>query len=46
LQIEINRGLYMDEAQHRHGPEFERVRGDLEKVTAALAAAAVEFGRP
>ncbi len=45
LQIEINRALYMDEANHCHGPDFARVRADLERVAAALAAAAVEFGR-
>jgi N-formylglutamate amidohydrolase len=44
LQIEINRALYMDESRHCHGPEFERVRGDLERVAASLAAAAAEFG--
>jgi len=45
LQIEINRALYMDEANHCHGPDFARVRADLERVAAALAAAAAEFGR-
>lgn len=46
LQIEINRALYMVEAEHRHGPDFEGVKADLEKVAAALAKAAAEFGRP
>ncbi|CUW40000.1 N-formylglutamate amidohydrolase [Magnetospirillum sp. XM-1] len=45
LQIEINRGLYMDEGRHCHGPDFEAVKEDLQKVAAALAAAAREFGR-
>lgn len=43
LQIEINRALYMDEAEHRRGPDFERVKADLERVAAALAEAAREF---
>ena len=46
LQIEINRALYMDEANHRHNQDFQKVRADLEQVAAALAAAAQEFGRP
>jgi N-formylglutamate amidohydrolase len=46
LQIEISRALYMDETEHRHGPGFAKVRGDLERVAAALAAAAEEFGQP
>lgn len=45
LQIEINRGLYMDEGRHCHGPDFAAVRSDLQQVAAALAAAAREFGR-
>ncbi|BAE50981.1 N-formylglutamate amidohydrolase [Paramagnetospirillum magneticum AMB-1] len=46
LQIEINRALYMDEGQHCHGRDFAKVQADLQKVAAALAAAAAEFGRP
>ncbi len=45
LQIEINRGLYMDEAEHRHGPDFSRLRADLDVMARTLAAAAREYHR-
>ena len=38
LQIEINRGLYLDESTVRAGPGFDRVRADLLRLTSALAA--------
>lgn len=44
LQIEIRRSLYMDEARRRHAG-FERVRGAVDAVLAALAAhARAELG--
>ncbi|MBI3444448.1 MAG: N-formylglutamate amidohydrolase [Magnetospirillum sp.] len=43
LQIELNRALYMDESDHSHGLRFDQVRGDLDRVAEALAAAALEF---
>jgi len=36
LQIEVNRALYMDEAQVRRGPGLPRVAEDLKAVVAAL----------
>jgi N-formylglutamate amidohydrolase len=36
LQIEINRGIYLDEAALRPGPGFERLRGDLDRLFRAL----------
>jgi len=45
LQIELNRALYMNEALHQHGPAFEQVRADIDRVVAALAALAAE-GKP
>ena len=45
LQIELNRGLYMDEAEHSHSSGFTRVQADIDRVVEALAAAAREFGR-
>jgi len=39
LQIEINRGLYLDEAALEPTAGFERLKADLERLTAALAAA-------
>jgi len=42
LQIELNRSLYMIEAEHRHGPDFDRVRADLDRVVADLAALVAE----
>jgi N-formylglutamate amidohydrolase len=39
LQIEINRGLYLDEATLEPMPGFVRLKGDLERLTEALAAA-------
>lgn len=38
LQIETNRRLYMDEANHAKGPRFDSVAKDLAAVVAALAA--------
>jgi N-formylglutamate amidohydrolase len=42
LQIEINRALYMDEAQHSKLPSFSRLAADLEGVVAALAGLTTE----
>jgi len=42
LQIELNRALYMIEAEHHHGPDFERVRADLDRMVADLAALVAE----
>ncbi len=39
LQIEINRGLYLDEANLRPTANFEALKGDIETLTRALAAA-------
>lgn len=36
VQIEINRGLYMDEASYQRGPDFYRVRADLQAVSRHL----------
>ncbi len=38
MQIEINRGLYMNEANLAKGPRFESIARDLSNVVAALAA--------
>jgi N-formylglutamate amidohydrolase len=38
LQIEINRGLYMDEARIRRAPAMEGLKEDLRAVIAALGA--------
>ena len=37
LQIEIDRGLYLDEQALKPGPGFGRIRSDLQKFTATLA---------
>jgi N-formylglutamate amidohydrolase len=39
LQVEINRGLYLDEATMTPTSGFVKLRGDIEQVTATLAAA-------
>lgn len=39
LQIEINRGLYLDEGTLEPTAGFARLKGDLERLTAALAEA-------
>jgi N-formylglutamate amidohydrolase len=39
LQIEINRGLYLDEATLLPNAGFERLKGDMERLTRLLAAA-------
>ena len=39
LQVEINRGLYLDEATMAPTSGFEKLRGHVEQVTAKLAAA-------
>ena len=39
LQIEINRGLYLDEARVEPGPGFATVEQDLRRVFTRLAAA-------
>ncbi len=38
MQIEINRGLYMDEVSLARAPRFAAIAGDLSKVVKALAA--------
>ena len=45
LQIELNRALYMNEAEHSHGPAFAQVQADLDHMVAALAALVAE-GQP
>ncbi len=40
LQIEINRGLYMDEKSIEKGPGFDKLKRDLGDMAHALAAAA------
>jgi N-formylglutamate deformylase len=46
LQVEINRGLYMDEARIERLPRFERVRDDMTALIDALAGgiASLELG--
>lgn len=44
LQIELNRALYMDEAEHRRGPLFGQVQAHMEGVVMALVEAAKHFG--
>ncbi len=41
LQIEINRGLYMDEAMITRSPGFEKLRADLSKLIDAV----IDFAR-
>jgi N-formylglutamate deformylase len=43
LQIEINRGLYMDEVSIRQGARFGRVQQDIARLIAGLAASAVDL---
>jgi len=43
LQIELNRALYMDEAQHRHGPGFGQLRADIEGVVMSLVTVVSEY---
>lgn len=38
LQIELDRRLYMHEGRLEPGPDFDAVRGDIERLSAALAA--------
>jgi N-formylglutamate amidohydrolase len=40
LQIELNRGLYMDEGTHERNAGFANLQADVEKVVQALASAA------
>jgi N-formylglutamate amidohydrolase len=44
LQIEINRGLYMDEATIERSPGFEELQNDLREVMQALIEAAAGLG--
>ena len=44
LQIEINRGLYMDEATIERAPGFEELQNDLQEVMQALIEVAGGFG--
>jgi N-formylglutamate amidohydrolase len=38
LQIEVNRGLYLDEARLRRGPGFQRLAADMGELIRSLAA--------
>lgn len=42
LQVEINRSLYMDERALTRSSGFDRVRGDMTRLAAALATAQLE----
>lgn len=44
LQIEVNRGLYMDEVTLERGPDFETVAGELFTFMRRMAEFAEEFG--
>jgi N-formylglutamate deformylase len=44
VQVEINRGLYLDEVKVEKAAGFERLRADLMRLAAALAAALVADG--
>lgn len=44
LQIEINRGLYLDESSYAKLPRFDRVRADMARLAGRLAA--LDLGRP
>jgi N-formylglutamate amidohydrolase len=46
LQLEINRGLYMDERRFEHSANFDRLAGDLETLADRLADIPVEELRP
>lgn len=46
LQIEINRGLYMDEERHAKTPGFDRLAADIDRVVAALTQLAREQSFP
>jgi N-formylglutamate amidohydrolase len=39
LQIEVNRGLYLDEQNLERGPGFNRLRADMSRLAETLAAA-------
>jgi N-formylglutamate deformylase len=40
VQIEIARGLYMDEARYERNPRFDRVREQMNQIIATLVAEA------
>lgn len=46
VQIEINRGLYMDEAAYARGAGFERVRSDIAELVPRLFAAVADAVAP
>jgi N-formylglutamate amidohydrolase len=46
LQVEINRALYMDEVSFDKSAEFERLKGDLERMVRALVAAVPRIAVP
>ncbi len=43
LQIELNRGLYMDETEHQHSSGFGQLQADIEGVVMALIDAVNEY---
>jgi N-formylglutamate amidohydrolase len=46
IQLEINRGLYMDERRYERIPAFERLAADMETLANRLAAIAPDELRP
>jgi N-formylglutamate deformylase len=46
IQLEINRGLYMDERRFERSPEFARVASHLEELAERIAAIPIEELRP
>ncbi|MEW5729859.1 MAG: N-formylglutamate amidohydrolase [Pseudomonadota bacterium] len=46
IQIELNRGLYMDEERHAKTAGFDRLAADIDRVVASLAACAAEQAFP
>ncbi len=46
VQLELNRGLYMDERRHERSPAFQQLAADLELLADRLAAMPLEDLRP
>jgi N-formylglutamate deformylase len=46
IQLEINRGLYMDERHYERGPTFARLAADLELLAERLARMPIDEIRP